>query len=155
MVHGAADTSTGGGRRGAVRARVGSGITLAYQACQMLPEPIHLRHANTTLLPLTINAPNSNGTITPSSNGTSTSNGDGSHDSYAIGYFADQECTQFVMATAGTRVNVWQAELDFVESNSEKEEGHEARRYGSSNRDGESGTTRKRDDYGGFLRIAR
>ncbi|OAQ32503.1 hypothetical protein K457DRAFT_16066 [Linnemannia elongata AG-77] len=149
IMHGTSPTSTGGGVRGAGEVRGRGGITLAYQACQMLPEPIHLRHVNTTLLPLSINAPSSNGTIIAPS-----SNGEGIQDSYAIEYFADIGCTQFVMATAGTRVNVWQAELDLLESTPEKERGDKVVRYGSS-RGGENGTARKRDNDDGVLRIVR
>ncbi|KAH7047647.1 hypothetical protein BKA57DRAFT_514050 [Linnemannia elongata] len=96
-----------------------------------------------------INVPSSNGTIIAPS-----SNGEGIQDSYAIEYFADIGCTQFVMATAGTRVNVWQAELDLVESTSEKERGDKVVRYGSS-RGGENGTARKRDNDDGVLRIVK
>lgn len=141
-VHGAvtATASPGGpGEGGGGGGKVRGGVVLAYQACQMLPEPIHLRYVNTTLLlpPPTV-------TISPTTNGAGVNNGsgNGSHDSYAyaIEYFADQGCTQFVMATAGTRVNVWQAELDLVERNSEKEE----ERYDGSTSGG-SVTTHKRD----------
>ncbi|KAF9930109.1 hypothetical protein FBU30_000859 [Linnemannia zychae] len=87
--------------------KVKGGIKLGYRACQMLPEPIRLRHIKTTLL-----------SIAKSSTG---SEGLGLN-SFAIEYFADQGCNQFVMATAGTQVNVWQAELDLIESNSEEQE---------------------------------
>ncbi|KAF9902615.1 hypothetical protein EC991_004748 [Linnemannia zychae] len=133
MAHNGTGEQGGGASVGGGGVKVRGGITLAYQACQMLPEPIHLRHVNTTLLPFS----------TPIINDT----GDGDsrssvQDSYAIEYFADQGCNEFLMATAGTGVNVWQAELDMVESNSEKDTAAKRTREDHDTTDAGEGTRR-------------
>ncbi|KAG0317124.1 hypothetical protein BGZ99_006496 [Dissophora globulifera] len=102
--------SEGGGRSTVGRLegshRVNGTMTLAYMACQMLPAAMHLDMITA------ISSTNITNTTSSTKNNTSQSTTgslvatDLALERLAIEYYADQDCSRFVVATAGTKVRV-------------------------------------------------
>lgn len=98
-------------------ARVKGTMTLAYMACQMLPDPMHLRVV-TMILPCPTPSSFSPGSTTSTT--TMSKKRSAATDSvlqqqlppqqgstaFAIEYFEDEDCEKFLMATSGPKVNL-------------------------------------------------
>ncbi|GJJ72312.1 hypothetical protein EMPS_04669 [Entomortierella parvispora] len=105
-------------------------MTLAYMACQMLPDPIHVREVSMAPSDASHSPVLSRGTaatggaaVTTAATTTAATTplpsetvveGDPLRrlveSAFAIEYFKDQDCSQFLMATAGSKVNIQEAE---------------------------------------------
>ncbi|KAG0309070.1 hypothetical protein BGZ98_005392 [Dissophora globulifera] len=102
--------SEGGGRSTAGRwegsHRINGTMTLAYMACQMLPAAMHLDMITAISSTNITNTTNSTKNNTSQSTTGSLVATDLAPGRLAIEYFADQDCSRFVVATAGTKVRV-------------------------------------------------